>query len=194
MLRKGADSAFVELVFREDAPEVREVLREMDLEEPEEDLIVITRRMAQGKSVCRINGETVTARQVRDLASVLIDIHGQHEHESLLHRRKHLEILDAFCAEQLGDLPAQVAAAYAAVKATTEELAGEEKDTDLMAKEQALAEFETKEIADAHLTPGEDEELERQYILLFSRALRFELRRWRLKLHILPLNYTLLIP
>ncbi len=163
MLRKGADSAFVELVFREDAPQVREVLREMDLEEPEEDLIVITRRMAQGKSVCRINGETVTARQVRDLASVLIDIHGQHEHESLLHRRKHLEILDAFCAEQLGDLPAQVAAAYAAVKATTEELAGEEKDTDLMAKEQALAEFETKEIADAHLTPGEDEELERQY-------------------------------
>ncbi|MBQ1849279.1 MAG: AAA family ATPase, partial [Lachnospiraceae bacterium] len=95
MLRKGAESALVELSFSGNE-KVRERLISMELETQEDGSVLITRKMQVGKSVFRINGEVVTAKQVKELAEVLIDIHGQHEHQSLLHKKKHLEILDAF--------------------------------------------------------------------------------------------------
>ena len=87
MLRKGADSALVELVFTDNNEKVREKLAQMDLSF-EEDAVIISRKLAPGKSLCKINGETVTARQVKELAEVLLDLHGQHEHQSLLHKKK----------------------------------------------------------------------------------------------------------
>ena len=58
--------------------------------------IFLSRKLSSGKSICRINGETVTAKQVKELSELLIDIHGQHEHQSLLNKKKHMEILDAY--------------------------------------------------------------------------------------------------
>ena len=111
MLRNGAEHALVELVFSCEGKSVREKLAQMELE-PEEDMIIISRRMQPGKSVFKINGESVTAKQVKELADVLLDIHGQHEHQSLLHKKKHMEILDAYCGEYY-PAPAQaVAEAY----------------------------------------------------------------------------------
>ena len=97
MLRQGAESALVELMFTcppEDKA-LREKLRELEIP-LEEDMVLISRRMQPGKSVLRINGETVSARQVKEVAELLIDMHGQHEHQSLLHKKKHMEILDAY--------------------------------------------------------------------------------------------------
>ena len=84
MLRKGADSALVELIFSSRDPRVQEKMSQMELPLEEDGTIIISRRMQVGKSVCRINGETVTARQIKELAEVLIDIHGQHDNQSLL--------------------------------------------------------------------------------------------------------------
>ena len=95
MLRKGAESAQVELAFSGNDL-IRERLLSMELEPEEDGSVLITRKMQVGKSVFRINGEVVTAKQVKELAEILIDVHGQHEHQSLLHKKKHLEILDAF--------------------------------------------------------------------------------------------------
>jgi DNA repair protein RecN (Recombination protein N) len=163
MLRKGAENAFVEMVFEGEDARVSEKLREMDLEPEEDGTVIISRRMAPGKSTCKINGETVTARQIRELAEVLIDIHGQHEHETLLHKSKHLDILDAFCGGEAAKLLEEVAGLHRELRKLEEELEGESRDTETLSRESALAEFELKEITEAQLKSGEDEELERNY-------------------------------
>ncbi len=162
MLRKGADSAYVELIFSADDSKIAEKLAEMELD-AEDGLIIISRKMQPGKSVCRINGETVTAKQVKELAEVLIDIHGQHEHQSLLHKKKHLEILDAYCGEAAEKLLAEVAGLYEECRKLENQLKEESLDEAAKTKEQSLAEFEFQEIENAALIFGEDEELEQRY-------------------------------
>ncbi len=163
MLRAGAESALVELVFSAEDERIREKLRNLELEDSEEDSVIITRKIQAGKSVCRINGETVTAKQLKELAEVLIDIYGQHEHQSLLNRKKHREILDAFCGEEIEPLLRETAERFQKCRELRTRLEEESLDEASRAKEQALAEFEWKEIQEANLRPGEDEELERQY-------------------------------
>lgn len=168
MLRKGADSALVELIFCGNGPRVREKLEQLELEAPEEDTVIISRKLSAGKSVCRINGETVTARQVKELAETLIDIHGQHEHQSLLNRRKHMEILDSYCGAAYESAAEAVRREYAKCVELRKTLQEESMDEDARQREQSLAEFEVQEIREASLKPGEDEELEQKYRLMVN--------------------------
>ncbi|MBQ7926152.1 MAG: DNA repair protein RecN [Lachnospiraceae bacterium] len=168
MLRKGADSALVELVFQVEDDQVTDTLRKMDLEADSEGTVILTRKMQVGKSIFKINGETVTAKQVKELAEVLIDIHGQHEHQSLLHKKKHLEILDAYAGEALAAPKAEVARLYSVCKELKSKLDQETLDEGQKSREQALAEFELQEITDAALTLGEDEELDRKYRIMVN--------------------------
>ena len=92
MLRRQDEPALVELIFQVDQPAVQEALLAQDIR-PEDGQVIITRKMSGGRSVSRINGETCPASAVRRIASLLLDIHGQHEHQSLLYREKQLEIL-----------------------------------------------------------------------------------------------------
>lgn len=167
MLRKGADSALVELVFTgdtgTDSGKIAEKLQKMDLDIQEDGSVIISRKMQVGKSICKINGETVTAKQVRELAEVLIDIHGQHEHQSLLRKQKHMEILDVYCGAKLETALKQVEEAYRKRKQIVKTMESETMDEEQKSKEQALAQFEYDEIQEAKLLPGEDEELEKQY-------------------------------
>ncbi len=167
MLRKGAESALVELAFTGDE-RVREKLAELELEPSEDDSVIISRRLSVGKNVYRVNGETVTAKQVRELAELLIDIHGQHEHQSLLHRKKHMEILDAYCGGKLQKEAKTVAALYKECRDLEKALEEEAMDEEAKAKEQALARFELQEIQQAQLVPGEDEELEQHYRIMVN--------------------------
>lgn len=167
MLRKGADSALVELIFSGADKRIREKLVQLEIE-PEDDTVIISRKMQVGRSVCRINGETVTAKQVKELAELLIDIHGQHEHQSLLHKRKHMEILDAYCGEEYLPIAKQVEDAFKVCRELQRELEESAMDEAARAREQALAEFEWQEIEQANLRPGEDEELEQHYRLMVN--------------------------
>lgn len=166
MLRTGAETALVELVFSADSHRVREKLEQMELEPAEDGTVIISRKMQVGKSVCRINGETVTAKQVKELAEVLIDIHGQHEHQSLLNQKKHMEILDSFCGTEYVSAAEEVALLYSRCRDLRRILEEETMDEESRAKEQSLAEFEYGEIMEAKLTPGEDEVLEQKYRLM----------------------------
>lgn len=166
MLRTGADSALVELVFSSADEKVRAKLVELGLEPEEDGTVLISRKMQVGKSVCKINGETVIARQVKELAELLIDIHGQHEHQSLLHKKKHMEILDDYSGQELRREAEQVEKLYGECGELKRQLAEETMDEEALAREQALAEFEWQEIEQAKLVPGEDEELERRYRLM----------------------------
>ena len=98
VIRKGAESAYVELVFTtEDASQER--LQALEVE-AEDNTLIISRRLFPGRNVYRINDETVTAARVRAVAELLIDIHGQHEHQTLTQKKKQLEILDRFAGNE----------------------------------------------------------------------------------------------
>ncbi len=168
MLRTGAESALVELVFDGGGERVREKLERMELEPSEDGSVIISRKMQVGKSVCRINGEIVTAKLVKELAEALIDIHGQHEHQSLLNKRKHMEILDSYCGEEYSPAAEAVAREYSRCRELRGMLEEESMDEETKAKERALAEFEWQEIEAARLQEREDEELEQRYRLMVN--------------------------
>lgn len=168
MLRRGADSALVELVFTGEKERVREKLEQLELEAEEDGTVIISRKMQAGKSICKINGETVTARQVKELAEVLIDIHGQHEHQSLLHKKKHMDILDEFCGEEFLSAAEETEQAFRECRELRRSLEEESLEGEAKIKEQSLAEFEWQEIEQAKLLPGEDDELEQRYRLMVN--------------------------
>ncbi|MBQ7774289.1 MAG: DNA repair protein RecN [Lachnospiraceae bacterium] len=163
MLRKGAESALVELSFSGgDDERLLKRLEELDIP-VEEDVITISRRLQAGKTTSKINGETVNTKQLKEIAEYLIDIHGQHEHQSLLHKKKHLEILDAYIGAEAKEALEEVSARYRKVAELKEQLEEEAMDEAAKLREQALLEFERDEIENARLSVGEDEALETQY-------------------------------
>lgn len=162
ILRQGAEYGFVELTFQvENEHQIRE-LKELDIY-PEDGTVVLSRRLMEKRSISRINGETVPIALLKEAASILIDIHGQHEHQSLLYKKNHLGIVDAFARETASDVKQKVLEAYKAYKACEKELDEMETDEAQRAKELSFLKFETGEIREADLKTGEDEDLEELY-------------------------------
>ncbi len=162
LIRTGADHAFVELVFRIDSEEVLSALREMDVY-PEEGRIVIQRRILPDKSVSRINGETVTLALLRRVSALLIDIHGQHEHQSLLNEDNHLKVLDAYGRDALSDVQSAYVSAYRAYRAKRADLqAMGGADDESRKRELDFLVFEISEIEEARLQPGEEADLQEE--------------------------------
>lgn len=163
MIRVGADYALIELVFQVDEEALQKRILDMELPLEDDNTLIIQRKIQPARSVCKVNGETVTAKQVKELAEILIDIHGQHEHQSLLHKRKHLEILDEFSGEKLAKKKEILRVDYKQYEALRKELEESAMDEEARKRELSLAEFEAKEIEEAALIRGEDEELEKMY-------------------------------
>ena len=87
-IRTGAPYALVELIFKSQRKEVLEKMEELDLPIEEDGTIFIQRKIMPGRSVCKVNGETTTGKQLKELASLLIAIHGQHDTQTLLNVKK----------------------------------------------------------------------------------------------------------
>jgi len=162
MLRSGAKSGLVELTFTVDDERIRRRLEQLDLF-PEDGCLTLSRRLMEGRSVSRINGETVSARVLRDAAGLLIDIHGQHENQTLLQRKNHLALLDLYAKEETSPLRKEMAEKFRIYQELCRKKESSALDDESRRKEAALAEFEMKEIEDAALVLGEDEELEDLY-------------------------------
>ncbi len=162
MIREGEDFCLVELLFRVENEQTLSKLKELSVY-PEDGMVVLSRRIMEGRSVSRINGETVNMSQLRQAASVLIDIHGQNEHQSLLNKKSHIEYVDTFAGEEASILKEEVRADYEAWRAKEKELDASGMEEDGRAKEMSYLEFEISEIENAHLSVGEDEELETLY-------------------------------
>ncbi len=160
--REDAAFALAELVFSVDNERQRKALEKLDIP-MEDDQIIISRRLINGRSVSKVNGETVPVSLVRQVSEILIDIHGQHEHQALLHQKNHLAILDAFAGEELLEPINTVRNLYREYDSLEKKL----KETDLSeaarAKEMDFLAFEVGEIEEAALKTGEDEELEQAY-------------------------------
>ena len=162
MIRENADYALVELLFQLENPRVLKKLEDLDLY-PEEGQILLSRKIMDGRSISKINGETCTVGQMKAAAACLLDIHGQHEHQSLLYRDKQLEILDSYGRAQIFPQKTLVEEAYRQYRKSLEELNSLDIDEEQRNREMAFLEFEVTEIENAALMLGEDEELERQY-------------------------------
>ena len=162
MIRENADYALVELLFQLENPRVLKKLEALDLY-PEEGQILLSRKIMDGRSISKINGETCTVGQMKAAAACLLDIHGQHEHQSLLYRDKQLEILDSYGRAQIFPQKTLVEEAYRQYRKSLEELNSLDIDEEQRNREMAFLEFEVTEIENAALMLGEDEELERQY-------------------------------
>ena len=162
IIRKGADHGFVELTFFVEDERLLERLRSLDIF-PEDGIVVLSRRLMEKRSISRINGETVTMGLLKEAASALIDIHGQHEHQSLLYKKNHLEIVDAFAGEAVKECKGCVRDAYNEYRRYQKELNEAGMDEAQRARELSLLQFESAEIREANPLPGEDEELEGMY-------------------------------
>jgi len=160
--REGAEYALSELVFVAENPEQRALLEELGIP-MEEDEVIISRRLSKGRAASKINGETVPVSLVKKVGALLIDIHGQHENQALLHIRKHLELLDDFAKENLGDLREEYQESYRKYGELKKELEQAQLDNAARAKEMDFLSFEIAEIEEASLQKGEDESLEEDY-------------------------------
>lgn len=158
IVRGGADYALVELVFETKDKAVHDLMSNLDIP-IEDNQIIISRKIMPNRSIYKLNGESVTGRVITSIAEMLIDIHGQHEHQSLLHKSKHLEIVDRFARDEIGSIKDELAEAYKAYISLKHEYDKAGIDEEKRLREISFLEYEINEIKSAALIPGEDEEL-----------------------------------
>ena len=161
MIRENASYALVELLFQVENTKARESLAALDIY-PEDGQVLMSRKIMDGRSINKINGETSTVSQMKAAAACLLDIHGQHEHQSLLYKKNHLAILDAF-AKEAGEWKKKVADSYREYRRLEKELKEADKDEAERAKEISFLEFEIDEIENAGITAAECQSVEEDY-------------------------------
>ena len=159
VVRTGADRATVEAVFEVgDIPGLAARLDDLGFRADDDVLILRREVAAEGRNRAWVNGSPATAGVVGELGSALVDLHGQHEHQTLLRQRDQRDILDAFAeAEEDAALVARLYRELHRLRSDLE--AREERRRDVESRADFLR-FQLSEIDDAALSPGEDEELE----------------------------------
>lgn len=161
MIRSGESYALVEMVF-EPSDEEWQLLKEYDIV-PEDDRLIISRKIVNGRSTNRVNGETVTLAALKNISGVLIDMHGQHEHQSLLYPEKYLEIIDRYAGADIVPVRENVSRLYGEYRKIERELSSMRLSEDERQRELDFIEYEINEIESLGLKAGEEESLEEEY-------------------------------
>ena len=169
IIRKGAEYAYVELIFTVREPEKIRLLQELDVQPDQDGTVIISKKIMPSRSLSKINDETVTAGKLRDITGLLIDIHGQHEHQSLLYKSKHLAILDRYQEKKSHELKKNIGETYGEYLRLKDRLASFRLDEETRLREMDFIRFEIEEIENAGLREGEEEELSSRY-RFFSHA------------------------
>ena len=162
IIRKGAEYALVELTFCIDS-RLKEKLEQYDVYPEDENIRVVSRKITHGRSVSKINGETVSLTTLKSVMDLLIDIHGQHDHQSLLYKNTHLQILDKYAGEEVKELKNTISDKYSQYIEIKKELDKFDMDETKRLRECEFAEFEINEIEAANLSLGEDDEVENEF-------------------------------
>lgn len=156
LIRNGAAKAVVEGVFENVGDEVNRFLEDMGVEP--DDVLVLRRTMTQDRNECRVNGSTVTLGMLKSIGEKLADIHGQHEHQSLLKVSTHVRLLDAYGGKNTETAGRNLNAVLGKYRALTEEW---KKIGDASSRERKLdvLKYQIDELKDADLKEGEEEAL-----------------------------------
>ena len=165
-IRSGEEYALIELIFKSDKKEVTDRLREFELPVEDDGTIFIQRKIMENRSSAKINGETVTGKALKSIASLLINIHGQNDTAQLLDTKNYLDILDEYAGIEIEDLLSKVEDSYLTFSSLEKELEENRSLDKNRDRELSLAEFELNEIDSANIKSGEDDELEDRYRLM----------------------------
>lgn len=153
---------YVEAVFSVTREHQRDKLNELGFS-LEENEMILSRKYQNGRWSNRINGEAVNIKALQQVSEILIDIYGQHEQQLLLNQNKHLDILDEYAAEATVELKRELAQCFQEYQKIKKEYEDATKNREQRMREISFMEFEVKEIEEAGLKVGEDEELESQF-------------------------------
>ena len=162
MIRSGADYGLVELVFVTKDQRIFDALTEKGIS-LDGDQITVSRKITADSSTTRINGESVTLANLKTITNLLVDVHGQHDHQSLLDPSRHLDIVDAFAGDQVRHVKAELKSYHEQYRDLRKEYLEFHLDEDSLAKEIDLLKYEQKEIREAALEADEDVRLEAEY-------------------------------
>lgn len=158
-IRAGTDCAQVECVI-EVNDNNREKVIECGIDIDDDNLLIIQRGLYEnGKTICKINGKTASIGMVKEISELLFDLHGQHEHQSLLKASRHIDILDKFCGTQIEALKDELNVILKELKAIelkAAEIGGEDSDRESRID---LYSYQIEEIKNAKLSVNEEDEL-----------------------------------
>ncbi len=160
LIRNGESEALVEAEFDEINLPTQKILQEYEIDF--EDGLILSRKMTEdGKNVCRINGMKVTVSALKNIASSLVDIYGQHENSVLLNSDNHIDILDNFIGENIQLAKQEYLTAYKNFRQIKAKLSEYNKMTDVDIRVEILQK-QLQEINDANIVVGEEEELQKR--------------------------------
>ncbi|PTJ90939.1 DNA repair protein RecN [Staphylococcus simulans] len=160
-VRHGEKKATIEGIFDIDNnPEVIRTLNELEVDTDEDFLIVKREIFSSGKSLCKVNNQTVTLHDLRLIMQELLDIHGQHETQSLLKQKYHLQLIDSYSDGKYDNILKQYQNTYQTFKDKTRELDELESADQALLQRLDLMKFQADELSEANLQEGEVEQLE----------------------------------
>lgn len=162
LIRNGAEYALVELVFSVENKTVENILNDMGIE-LDDGMVIISRKIMSNRCINKVNGESVTNAMLKNIAGYLIDIHGQHENQSLLVKKNHLALLDRFAKNELDELLEELKSVYKEYSAAKKELEVSVVDEEKRIREVSFLEYEINEIKTANLVKDEDIVLDERY-------------------------------
>ncbi len=162
-VREGAEFGLVELLFSVDKAVTREALQSMDIELSEDNQLLISRKIMDNRVINKLNDQTVTVAKLKEASSILLDLHAQHEQQSLKQAGYQLEILDRFGKEKIMPVKQELANIYSAYYEFSVKLEEEGLSENEQKRSLDLLKYELDEIHGAGLTVGEDELLDKQY-------------------------------
>jgi len=132
LIRTGRDKAIVEAVFQVDKKRVEDLLEDFGIDWEEDGTLVVSREFTtSGKNTCRINGRIATVSMLKQLGERLIDVHGQHDNQSLLRTESHIDLLDSFASSRLQSLKDEYLKhleTYRKIKSRLKELTGDKNE------------------------------------------------------------------
>lgn len=159
-IREDEKEALAELLFQINDEDTRAKLIEQGVELGDDNQVIISRRIFNGRTMFKVNGENFTAANLKKVTELLIDIHGQHDHQSLLKKTKHLELLDKFAEKSIGNLKEIIKRTYREWKDLNQLLAEFDINDENRNREISFCQYEIDEIDEAGLCIGEYEEIE----------------------------------
>lgn len=169
LIRTGREKASVQAIFHATGKPIEQFLANMGIEPEDDGTLIVSRDFTlSGKNICRINGSMVTVSTLKELGELLIDIHGQHDNQSLLRTESHVELLDSFAGEELQKVKQnyhELLEKQRSLKSKLKNFSGDRKDRE---RKIDLLKYQIDEIRKAKLKPAEEEELNRQRMVMSS--------------------------
>lgn len=174
-IRDGANEASVECIFdlsdnQLDAEELNAIFDEYGLVKDEAGIMISRKTSGNGRSVFRINGDLVRQDVVTRLAQVLIDVHSQKEHQSLLSKRRQQDMLDRYIGDALEEPMNRYMSLLKEYQSLKKSIHEDHFDDEKRRREIAFLEFEIHEIVEANLKLGEDQEVEARFEVLSNQS------------------------